>query len=365
MEFDKLKFFCALPFIGLAVSPNAKIHPCCMTTMFEFGNLNNGDLFSQYNSSMFKKLRLAILNNEIPKECYSCSNGEKTGGYSLRYGKNNGLKNYYKDIEAITNVQTGELSKLLIKDTDIRPSNICNFRCQMCSSTCSRGHAHAMDKQTKDCEELILSQINPLLDNIDTYHFAGGEPFLMNSTYEVMDHYIKTGNKKVNIGFSTNLSVIDHKGVCITEWLKKIKQNVTLNVSIDGYGKVCEEQRVGCNFDNLVNNLLKVRKDCPNIKINSHTVVTIINAEWIPEFMEWIMGFKYSNGMFTKNVINKCSFNCLTNPVRLNIIGMSMEKKVQIKNKYMEFIKKYEGVKIDGFNLPNTLNYIMKNMRIT
>ena len=36
----------------------------------------------------------------------------------------------------------------------------------MCSSTCSRGHAHASDKQTKDCEELIMSQVTPLLGTL-------------------------------------------------------------------------------------------------------------------------------------------------------------------------------------------------------
>ena len=363
MELDNLKFFCALPFIGLAVSPNGKIHPCCMTTHSEFGNLNSGDLQGQYNSPMFKKLRLAMLNNEVPKECYSCSNGEKTGGYSLRHGKNNGLKAYYKDIVAMTDMKTGEVSRLLIKDTDIRPSNICNFRCQMCSSTCSRGHAHARDKETKDCEELIMAQITPLLDTIDNYHFAGGEPFLMQSTYDILDHYIKTGNRRVHIGFSTNLSVIEHKGACITGWLKKLPQKVTLNVSIDGYGKVCEEQRVGCNFGKLTANLLKIRKDCPGIHINAHTVVTNINAEWIPEYMEWVMGFKYSNGLFTRSVINKCSFNCLTSPVRLNITGLTLEKKAAIKEKYAEFMKKHAGVKIACFNMQGIFSYITKNMR--
>ena len=363
MEFDKLKFFCSLPWLGLAVSPNGRLHCCCMTTMYEIGNLNKGNLLNQYNSDYFKKIRLQMLNNEIPRECYSCTNGEKTGGYSLRYHKNNALRKYYKDIEEMTNINTGEVSKLLIKDTDIRPSNLCNFRCQMCSSSVSRGHEIARGAKTKDCEELIMKEVTPLLDTIDTYHFAGGEPFLMKSTYEVMDHYLKTNNKNVHISFSTNLSVIRYKDICITEYLKKFK-NVILNVSIDGYGKICEEQRVGCNFENLVNNLLVVRKACPNIQINSHTVVTTINCEWIPEYMEWVIGFKYSNGMFNKSVVNKCSFNCLTNPIRLNIQGLDNGTKLRIKDKYLEFMNKYKGTKVDGFSIDGVLNYIIKNMRV-
>jgi molybdenum cofactor biosynthesis enzyme MoaA len=362
MNYDELKFFCVLPWVGLAVSPNARIHSCCMQTMYELGNLTKGDLLSQYNSDEFKTLRLGMLRNEIPMKCYSCNNGEKTGGYSLRKHKNDSFRKYYKTIEEITNKETGELSKLFIKDTDIRPSNLCNFKCQMCSSTCSIGHAKAQGKETKDYEDLILSHINPLLNGIDVYHFAGGEPFLMESTYKIMDHYIKNNNNNVQIGFSTNLSTIFRNGVYITEYLKKFK-HVVLNVSIDGYGKICEEQRVGCKWENLISNLLKVRIECPNIRINSHTVVTVINCEWIPEFMEWLLNFKYTSKLFEKKVINTSSFNVLTNPIKLNIQNLDKEAKLRIKNKYEEFKNKFKNVKIDGFSIEGVLNYIERNIK--
>ena len=62
-----------LPWIHMHVWPNGNAMPCCIADSFDvFGNVREESMKEIWNSEKYKKLRLAMLNNENDtcKKCY-------------------------------------------------------------------------------------------------------------------------------------------------------------------------------------------------------------------------------------------------------------------------------------------------------
>ena len=359
-DIDKLPFFCVLPWIGLSVSPNGKIHPCCLTTHTEFGDLTKTDLHSAYNSERFKHVRKEMLEGKYPYECSSCIEGEKINGYALRKHKNHLLKTSIPLILENSNIETGSLSKVIIKDTDIRFSNTCNFKCKMCCSIFSSRHAVDNKEKIVDHSSEIFEKTKECFNSVELCYFAGGEPFLMDKTYEVIDIISKRADyENIDVGFSTNLSVMQFKDYKTIEVLKKLKK-VTLNCSLDGIGAVGEFIREGSNFNTFVDNSRLVKKECPHVKLGLHTVVSIYNVFDIPNMIEWIGNFKnIDSGLFSKPYFNFWSTNFVGGHPEMDIRNLDDENKEAVRSLYRETLKKYEGKNEGGFDFTVKLNTIL------
>lgn len=354
MSIPQKTYFCAMPWLGLSVSPNGWAHPCCLITHTSFGDLITDDLKTVYNSEMFKTIRLNMMNDVYPTQCDICLKGEKLNGYTLRKTKNNLLAKYVDEALANTDKTTGELSKITIMDTDIRFSNVCNFQCKMCcgrfSSRHNKGkvtpHSTTIFEKTKEC-----------FDTVKYCYFAGGEPFLMKETYDTIELLKKRKDfSEIEFGFSTNLSVLKFNNNDVIEVLKGLKKCV-VNCSLDGLGEVGEKIRVGSNFEVFKSNIMRVRKET-NVGLNVHCVVSRDNVMEIPELIEWVESFKYYNGMLEKNVIGNFSCNFVGGKKDMCIKGMSAEEKRLVNDKYEKWMVGKNGKGCD--KLKNIMRYMGK-----
>ena len=80
-------------------------------------------------------------------------------------------------------------------------------------------------------------------------YFAGGEPFVQEGHYMLLDLLIKSGcSKNISLSYNTNLSYNGvFKGYDIEQLWKKFKK-VELWPSIEGFGEKAEYGRKGIGF---------------------------------------------------------------------------------------------------------------------
>ena len=78
---------CPVPWMHMALEPDGKIIPCCLTSQHETANLGNikTDKFEDiWNGDRMKKLRVDMLNGETPNYCKTCTDREPITGDSSR-----------------------------------------------------------------------------------------------------------------------------------------------------------------------------------------------------------------------------------------------------------------------------------------
>ena len=129
------KHFCILPWIHFHAWPDKRVMPCCVAE----SNLPVGEIKSEesiiqmMNSEEYKKMRLAMLNDEPYEACKRCYDIEMLGTWTLRQSQNKTRGE--QNIELVLNTNDdGSIDEFKMRYMDIRFSNICNMKCRSCRS---------------------------------------------------------------------------------------------------------------------------------------------------------------------------------------------------------------------------------------
>ena len=150
------KHFCVLPWIHFHAWPDSKVMPCCVAdSSMPVSNINKDEsIIQMMNSSDYKKMRLAMLNDEPVEACKRCYDLELMGTWTMRqsHNKRRGLE--YVDLIDTTTRPDGSLTEFKMKYMDIRFSNICNMKCRSCGPDFSpnrSGWRRVSQRQLRQC----------------------------------------------------------------------------------------------------------------------------------------------------------------------------------------------------------------------
>ncbi len=278
------------------VNPDGSVLPCCVAEHHRhLGNARNNSLEEIWNNDRYKSLRKKMLAGESCDECRGCYQQEQRGIESVRQSKNKKYKEFLNFVDR-TNPD-GSLDKLELKHFDIRWSNICNFKCRSCSSTYSSTWAQENKSQGIAKEIFIIAggdhnddlykQIESQLDNIKTFYFAGGEPLLTDKHYNILEYLIKTGNTDVEIEYNTNLSKLEYKSTSVLDLWKHFS-NVLVNASLDSWGDRAEYIREGTEWEDIVENIQRIKNETPHVKLNSGSVISVFNVFTVTDFLDYV-----------------------------------------------------------------------------
>ena len=119
-------------------------------------------------------------------------------------------------------------------------------------------------------------------------HLNGGEPWLAEETYELLDALLKRGlHKKIFIWSHTNGSITkSYKGVdIISEYLVHWGDNAKVIMSSDGYGEKGQYIRWGYKDNKWLETYNKVRD--AGLVLNIQTCWNVYNSLTIDELGEW------------------------------------------------------------------------------
>ena len=318
-------------------SLNGTFHVCCHAEFASTKSIELGDstqsLKDIWNSENFRYVRKSFLQGKPPLECIeTCYDVEKKGGTSNRNQVNKRFLNK-QSLQNLTN-QDGSVNNFP-SYIDLRFGNLCNFKCRMCGPHASTSwykeagtnYSNVIDHYTDNTN--IWDDLPDFLPYIEDVYFAGGEPFVQDGHYKLLNILINSGySKNVSLQYNTNLSYDKYKNFDLISMWKNFK-NVSLWPSIEGWEKQAEYSRKGLSWKKFVNNSEKFNK-----YINTYSsVISIYSIYTMPELIMW---FKKQRKDYFGTL--------LLNPSYLSVTCLPQESKDLIIQKYKKFI--YENKNI-------------------
>ena len=298
--------FCVLPWVSIEASPIGTVRPCCLAddeildnygNKFELSTANFADI---QNSNHMRGLREQFLAGERPQTCRKCWNEERGGRTSKRMHTLDRLKHSIADTE-----WTADAKPLMF--LDLKLGNICNLKCRICGSWSSSqfateeinqlpreqqksSHAYQMLRAGAWPREntQFWQQIDSVLTDIRYIEFTGGEPFMIDEHFDMLQGIVDRGiAHQVEIHYNTNGTQWPARGEAIWKHFKTVE----IAFSIDDIGARFEYQRSNANWQEVCANLDCFRdlKECyKNIVLQICTTVNVFNVRYLDQVAQWI-----------------------------------------------------------------------------
>ena len=366
----KSESFCMAPWTTIYADPSS-VRLCC-SAEGDIGSLKGNTLKDMWNSETMKKSRLAMLKGEKLDACRRCYEQEKSGVDSFRISLNRQMFQHYDEMIPMTK-EDGTVDKFNIKYFDIRFSNLCNFSCRSCSHMLSSGwydDAKKLNEEFGDKKVLhvddetniIFDEIYPMIPDIETFYFAGGEALFQEEHYKILKRIIELEKFDAKIFYATNFSKITYKDMNFIDMWKQIKTPISMGVSYDAMGKRGEYMRKGQDWEKSIEHVKLFLKECPDHHLHIIPTLSIFNVFDLPDMHKFMVeecGVR----------VDYIYINMLTKPDIYRVHVLPKEFKEKLKKKYLNHIKwirkgheegKFEYVDsvIRQFN--HAIEYVMK-----
>ena len=266
-----------------------------------------------WNSKSLREIRKAMVRGEKLEVCNKCWFQEETGKNSYRQRHNNewtqrlGEEEIHRRVKE-TEENDGHLSTAP-DYLDLRLGNLCNLKCRMCNVFNSnqiekehfdlRSNNRYVDMWAKqfpltspDGDSIPMEwveapefwdQLNGYIPDLKKVYFTGGEPTLLQSTYNFMQEMVDKGvQDKVDLMFNTNCTNAQPR---FLKMLSKFK-HVQIQASIDGTGLVNDYIRAPSHWETIKKNFMALG-ELPNVKLNMSPAIQIFNILNIDKIIEF------------------------------------------------------------------------------
>jgi len=298
--------FCVLPWISLEASPVGTVRPCCLAddeimdnagNKFELATANFADI---QNSDHMQELREEFLAGEKPKTCRKCWNEERSGRTSKRMHTLDRLKHVLTDES-----WSSDAKPLMF--LDLKLGNICNLKCRICGSWSSSqfaseeiswlpreeqksSHAYEMLRAgawPKENDQ-FWSEIDSVLTDIRYIEFTGGEPFMIDQHFDMLQGIVDRGIAgQVEIHYNTNGTHYPERGENIWKHFKTVE----VAFSIDDVGARFEYQRTNADWVAVLDNITSfqyLKDQMPNLRLQCCSTVNVFNVRYLDELAQWL-----------------------------------------------------------------------------
>ena len=335
---------CMLPWISIETSPMGTMRPCCLAREeITDTNGNKLDLRSStvedaYRSEYMQQLRRQFRAGEKPVTCKLCWDEEAAGRTSKRINSRVRLKELYTQVDW-QNDKPDQLWFL-----DLKLGNICNLKCRICGSwSSSKWAAEEMDYLPKDVDKKkhiaytwlkngkwpeespgFWENLKTLLPNIKYFEFTGGEPWLIQEHWDLLQYAADHGySKQIDIHYNTNAT--QRLGPHTMVWDKFGRVDIAF--SIDNVDARFEYERYGANWE-LANQIIDMvhwtkNVDTPNITTQLCFTINVQNVYYLDELLAWA----------DTKPFGSIYFNMLHSPDHMSIQYMTPEAKDLVLNK--------------------------------
>jgi organic radical activating enzyme len=372
----KKETFCPVPWIHLHVLNNGLAFPCCMTPLDDanqLGNVRTQPLLEIMNSDIAKSMRAnMIAGNALPKSCHRCTDKEALGMNTMRTGMVDHYLPLIQDEIANTAVD-GTIPEVKLLYWDFRFSNFCNLSCRTCSPLFSTSWDKDYTKlnntpPTKsplinlEDADLFWKELELQLPYVESIHFAGGEPVIMEEHWRLIDMLIAKGLTNLELHYSTNATSLKFKNRSIIDIWKKFKR-VQLSLSIDGSLDAFEYVRNRGKWPETEKNLIAI-KDA-NLDFWIHPTVSILNIYRLTELHDRLLEIEVIGITSGKKrdrsnyFVTQFHINPLFTPEYYSLTSLPMHHKIAIRKKLTEYADKmYVEYDIPKAGWHSIINYM-------
>jgi len=253
---------CAAIDHGITFYQDGKIRPCCLI------DYTYSKPISELRNDPFSDLRTGV----APTVCDKCTTAESFGLQSYRQHHNR-----------------KKTSTVGIQFLDIRNSNLCNIKCRTCCEENSSQWAIENGATVPILSQNISGYMDVIVNqNVHDIYYTGGEPIINSEHWTLLEEYVKLGySKNINLLYNSNLTVLRYKDKDIFDLWGQFK-SVTVNVSIDAVGEKFEYIRSGASWQQVIDNLNRLRDN--NINIIIACTVSLLNLWFIDELLDYFKG---------------------------------------------------------------------------
>ena len=349
---------CILPWIHQYGDLSGSYGLCCFSIyQNENNSFGKGTRPSKaFNHPFMKSTRLAMLNNDEVSACNICYDWEKNGIESHRERMNIRFSEYSFLYDKT--LSDGHINSPPIY-LDFRFGNLCNFKCRMCGSFASSSWSkeakfHGMMKETDPNHFDYWTDNNDFWEDIDqikkyirVIYFAGGEPFVQEGHYKLLEFLVDNECTDIEISYNTNLSYDGKFKKYKIEDLWEKFTKVELWPSIEGFGEKAEYGRKGLNWKLFESNVLRFLPYISTFSIVSS--IYSISSNHI--LIEWI---KSLNKTF--NITN------LVHPSYLSTSILDTDAKKLVLSQYNTFLNSKRNV-LNNYEI-NIILDSLKHMRL-
>ncbi len=298
--------FCVLPWISLEASPIGTVRPCCLADdeiVDNDGNkftLTTAEFSDIQHSNHMQKLRSEFLAGQKPATCRKCWNEEDSGRTSKRMHTLDRLKHNLIDGDWTTDPKS-------LQSLDLKLGNICNLKCRICGSWSSSQFAGEeisflprTEQKSSYAYKMLRAgawpkennhfwqQIDLVLTDIRYIEFTGGEPFMIDQHFDMLQGIVDRGiASQVEIHYNTNGTLFPDRGVDIWKHFKTVE----IAFSIDDIGARFEYQRSNASWDTVKENINRfriMREGMSNLQLQCCTTVNVFNVRYLNEVASWI-----------------------------------------------------------------------------
>ena len=363
--------FCVLPWISLEASPIGTVRPCCLADdeiLDDNGNkfeLATADFADIQNSNHMRQLREGFLAGQKPQTCRKCWNEERSGRTSKRMHTLDRLKHTLKDNQWSTDAKP-------LMFLDLKLGNICNLKCRICGSWSSSQFASEEiswlpreEQKSSYAYEMLRagawpkentqfwSQIDSVLTDIRYIEFTGGEPFMIDQHFDMLQGIVNRGIAgQVEIHYNTNGTLFPDRGPDIWKHFKTVE----IAFSIDDVGPRFEYQRTNADWPVVLDNITSfqyLQSQMPNLQLQCCTTVNVFNVRYLDEVAHWIalqnFDFVYWNMMH-----DAWYFSIATLPDTAKTLIIAHLESADVPSQYRdEFVRIIDfmrnGASTDGF----------------
>jgi MoaA/NifB/PqqE/SkfB family radical SAM enzyme len=320
--------FCVLPWVSLETSPIGTVRPCCLAADEIVDN--NGAKFKLMSSTFadiqssnhMKNLRQEFLAGKQPRTCRRCWAEEDAGRTSKRMHTLNRLKHM-----GITPSWTTDAKSLMF--LDLKLGNICNLKCRICGSWSSSQFAAEELKFTKEekkqsfhyqmlkdgswprSDGKFWTELEHSLTDIRYLEFTGGEPFLIEEHFKLLQTLINRGIAyQVEIHYNTNGTQYPEHAEAIWQHFK----HVEIAFSIDDIGTRFEYQRTGAVWTDVKHNIQlfqQMKQRNKNISLQVCCTANVFNILYLADVAEWIEQHNFDFVYW--NMLHDAPQHCIAN----------------------------------------------------
>jgi organic radical activating enzyme len=344
---------CILPWVHIYGDLRGDYRVCCFSDQTETKDYSLGSssesLLEVWQGDKYKNIRQQFLDGKIPTQCQkACYDKEALG---VEQNPKHNANSKWAKYEHLQTTITPPPPIFI----DFRFGNLCNFRCRSCGPMASTSwikeskslfkneNAKILDSWTNN--DKLWEALEDIYPTIDTIYFAGGEPFVLEGHYKLLEFLISKGKTDITINYNTNLSILKYKTYDLPSIWKQFK-TVNLWVSCDGYGQAAEYIRKELDWEEFNSNVDKVK---PYIRTISAVIYTL-SIYSMPELLLWAN----SKGIpvFGTTLINPNYLSCQVLP---------RDEKLKIVKFYKDFLDKHkhELHKHQILNILDWLRFLM------
>jgi sulfatase maturation enzyme AslB (radical SAM superfamily) len=267
--------------------------------------LLNSNFDAIRTSDHMTSLRQEFLAGQQPQTCRRCWAEEDAGRTSKRMHTLTRLKHM-----GISPEWTEDAKPLMF--LDLKLGNICNLKCRICGSWSSSQFAteelkFVDDKKSSFHYQMLRdgawprensqfwTELNNSLGDIRYLEFTGGEPFLIQEHFDLLQTLVNQGvAHQVEIHYNTNGTQYPEHAESIWRHFK----HVEIAFSIDDVEQRFEYQRTNALWAEVVANIERfkqLRSRNSNITLQVCCTINVFNVLYLADVADWIykQGFDY------------------------------------------------------------------------